>query len=417
MGPQSVLRARIEDAAGGEVASATGTGQTSGGDEKRDMKCIPYKSPTYPAKLKAFESFMHNSKRNISPESRRLCKYLLEKTHDLPRDSLFNNTAVVEALCEKIQYRNESRILRSITPLLVPSGEDLALIARSGQDSASTDLAEEGSAPPETSENLAPTDLSGKDLAQSSLSKLELLAEGLNERWTHCFPITHPRPQPEYSISFDSEAYTADQLARLRPFIGDLAAARARSFFMGTRDIFFPFLTCEVKSGAVGPSIADNQNAHSMTVAVRGIVHLFRQVNREKELDRQILAFSISHNDSLVRFYGHYAEIHGKTTKYYRHKIREFTFTTEADRWTAYHFTQNIYIHWMPQHLDLLYSAIDMLPLVNESDFETLPVSSKNNDNSTPNAASDSFSAYAPSSSNDPTAGKKNTRKRRKQKM
>jgi hypothetical protein len=61
---------------------------------------------------------------------------------------------------------------------------------------------------------------------------------------------------------------------------------------MATWQMYFPFLTCEVKCGAAG-----RQNAHSMTLAVRGVVELFRLVGREKELHREILAFSISHDD------------------------------------------------------------------------------------------------------------------------
>ena len=46
-----------------------------------------------------------------------------------------------------------------------------------------------------------------------------------------------------------------------------------------------------------------------MTYAVRGVVELYRAVKREKELHREILAFSISHDHRSVRIYGHYAII------------------------------------------------------------------------------------------------------------
>ncbi len=61
---------------------------------------------------------------------------------------------------------------------------------------------------------------------------------------------------------------------------------------MATYYMYFPFLTCEVKCGAVALDIADRQNAHSMPMVVRGVVELFRLVKREKELYREILAFS-----------------------------------------------------------------------------------------------------------------------------
>lgn len=83
---------------------------------------------------------------------------------------------------------------------------------------------------------------------------------------------------------------------------------------MGIYYIYFPFLICEVKCGAIALDIADRQNAHSMTMAVRGIIELFRLVKREKELYREILAFLVSYNNRTVRIYGHYPVINGKKT-------------------------------------------------------------------------------------------------------
>ena len=119
-----------------------------------------------------------------------------------------------------------------------------------------------------------------------------------------------------------------------------------------------------MKCGAAALDIADRQNAHSMTLAVRAIVELFRYVGREKELDREILAFSISHDHGAVRIYGHYAVIDGKSQKYYRHPIREFSFTElqGKERWTAYKFTKKVYEKWKPKHFERICSAIDAFP-------------------------------------------------------
>ncbi|KAF2476207.1 uncharacterized protein BDR25DRAFT_309636 [Lindgomyces ingoldianus] len=133
---------------------------------------------------------------------------------------------------------------------------------------------------------------------------------------------------------------------------------------MATYYIYFPFLTSEVKCGAAALDIADRQNAHSMTLAVRATVELFRLVGRERELHREILAFSTSHDHQLVRIYGHYPVIDGKDTKYYRHPIHEFSFTEldGREQWTAYKFTKNVYEIWMPNHFKRLCSAIDQIP-------------------------------------------------------
>ena len=49
--------------------------------------------------------------------------------------------------------------------------------------------------------------------------------------------------------------------------------------------MYFPLFTCEVKCATMGLLIADRQNTHSMTVAIRGVFELFRGVGREQEID------------------------------------------------------------------------------------------------------------------------------------
>ncbi|KAK0749632.1 hypothetical protein B0T18DRAFT_389187 [Schizothecium vesticola] len=118
--------------------------------------------------------------------------------------------------------------------------------------------------------------------------------------------------------------------------------------------MYFPFLTCEVKCGDGAIDVGDRQNAHSMTLAVRGIVELFR-----------FSPFPSPMTNQSVRIYGHYAVLDGKNTKYYRHPLRRFYFAEqggENDRWTAYQFTKNVYDKWMPKHYENICSAINQLP-------------------------------------------------------
>lgn len=137
-----------------------------------------------------------------------------------------------------------------------------------------------------------------------------------------------------------------------------------QSFFMATYYLYFPFLTCEVKCGATALDVADRQNAHGMTLAVRAVVELFRLVKREKELDREILTFSISHDHRSVRIYGHYPVIEATKVTFYRHPIRTFDFTEleGKDKWTAYKFVKSLYHTWMPTHFTRLSSVVDALP-------------------------------------------------------
>lgn len=101
---------------------------------------------------------------------------------------------------------------------------------------------------------------------------------------------------------------------------------------MVTTRMYFFFLACEVKCGAAALDVADRQNAHSMTVVVKEIVKLFKAMQRENELHQEILVFSISHDHSTVRIYGHYFVIEEDKTTFYRHPIRKFDFIEQNDK-------------------------------------------------------------------------------------
>lgn len=107
----------------------------------------------------------------------------------------------------------------------------------------------------------------------------------------------------------------------------------------------FHFFTYEVKCGNEAVNIIDWQNAHSASVAVKGIVELNRDVFRQNELHRKILALSIFHDQEVVRIYGHYHLIDGGETCFDRHSIHKFDFTAleEKEKWTAFKFTKNVF--------------------------------------------------------------------------
>ena len=127
--------------------------------------------------------------------------------------------------------------------------------------------------------------------------------------------------------------------------------------------MYFPFLTCEVKCGATGLDIADRQNAHSTTLAVRGVVELFKLAKRENELHRELLTFSISHDHRGVGLYGYYPITDGPKTKIYRHTIHAFDIIVlnGKERWTTYNFTVAVYNHSLTL-LKRICSVIDELP-------------------------------------------------------
>ncbi|KAK4896359.1 hypothetical protein LTR49_028148 [Elasticomyces elasticus] len=297
-------------------------GTTPSDQQPREAKSAPYKDQRYETLLETKGSFMGKHEAGVGDVSKSFHRKLLDTEQTLPDNSLFRDDLFDKA-CQNLQNKNEAKIVQDISRLIVPSAEHLALFG-------------------------------AKDL--------EILVESVNEGWNNSIPLIKTRPQPDYSAGFRRSAFTNEQLQKLQPFVGDLTDT---SYFMATYYMYFPFLTCEVKCGAAALDVADRQNAHSMTLAIRGVVELFRLAKREKEVDREILAFSISHDHSTVRIYGHYPVIEGENTAFYRHPIRKFDFTEQdgKEKWTAFKFTKNVYDVWMTIHFARICSVIDELPL------------------------------------------------------
>ena len=300
------------------------SGMTTPSDQQpREAKSAKYKTANYATVLATKGSFMDESDLDITDASRSLYRTLLHSKQAVPQDSLFRDD-LFKKTCRKIQDKNEARVIQDISRLIVPSAETLATYGA---------------------------------------THLDDLIEGVNEGWNSAIPFYGSRPQPDYSVGFGRSAFTDEQLEKLKPFIGKITDSYT-SYFMATWRMYFPFLTCEVECGAMALDVADRQNAHSMTLAVRGIVELYKAVRREKELHREILAFSISHDHRTVRIYGHYAIIEEDKTSFYRHPIKTFDFTSEEgkDKWTPYSFTKNVYDKHKPALLKRICSAVDDLP-------------------------------------------------------
>ena len=289
----------------------------------REVKSAQYNNPEYEIRLEQKGSYMRKSTLGITDASRGLCRTLLEKEQTVPQNTLFRDDLFDET-CESVQGRNEAMVVRDISPLICPSAQVLRIFGA---------------------------------------KHLNHLCESVNEGWNSVEEFEGTRPQPDYSVGFGRSAFSQEQLNKLKPFVGE-PGSKLLTHFMATTRVYFPFLTCEVKCGAAALDVADRQNAHSMSVAVRALVGLFRYVKREKELNREILAFSISHDHRSVRIYGHYAVIEGDKTTFYRHPIHTFDFTAldGKEKWTAYKFTKNVYDHHSLKLHEMICSGIDDLP-------------------------------------------------------
>ncbi|KAH8729123.1 hypothetical protein GQ44DRAFT_701579 [Phaeosphaeriaceae sp. PMI808] len=301
---------------------------TSNEQRPREQKSAPYRQPCYESQLGERGSFMDDYE-GISVESKELCQKLLMSPQSPPQATLFDDD-IFRSTLKLLKGRNEMRVIRDIAQLIVPSAELLAI---------------RGS------------------------KHLNILRETVNAGWINAVPFFGPRPQPDYSLGFKREAFTKDQLEKLLPFIG--CESDAHSQFAATHDMYFPFLTSEVKCGAIALDIADRQNAHSQTILQHGLFVLFRLVGRQNELHNSINGFSFSHSDVDVRIWAHLMVINGEDAEFYREPIAMFSIkkTAQTDnRWTAWTVVMNILDLWVTDHFKLVCSAIDMLPA--SLDFE-----------------------------------------------
>ncbi|KAL8819774.1 MAG: hypothetical protein Q9223_001873 [Gallowayella weberi] len=293
---------------------------TASDQKPREEKSAPYKSMYYPLLLETLgNSYMDDFEQGIAVTSKTICHDLLATNCITPTDTLFRDD-VFPIACRNLRDKNEARVIQDIARLLVPSPESLAALGA---------------------------------------KRLDVLAESVNEGWNNCVPVTSTRPQPDFAVGFRKSMFSDDQLVKLEPMLG---GPWSLSFFRATSYMYFPFLTCEVLCGAEALDIADRPNAHSMTIAVRGILELYKLAKRDKELYGRILTFSVSHDHRTVRLYGHYPIIDGSETKIYRHEIHTFDITAldGKDKWTTYSFVVAVYNHSLSL-LNAIRSVIDAL--------------------------------------------------------
>ena len=280
------------------------------------------KNPEYEKQLTVAGIYLEGGIATISKDDKDLCTSFLNADQLVPKISLFQDN-LFETTASRYLHRSEAMVFRDITPLITPSAELLHVFGS---------------------------------------THLTHVREDINTIWTKCICLASgPRPKPDFAVGLKSSAFTEMELKKLAPYVGD---SKELCFIKVTNDIFFPFLTCEAKCGEVGLTVADRQNAHSASIAVNAVVQLYKGVSREKEIDKKILAFSISHDNETVRIYGHYALIQEDKTSFYRYAIHKFDFTAldGKEKWTAYTFTKNLYDKFLPTHLERVKSAIIQLP-------------------------------------------------------
>lgn len=162
--------------------------------EKAEDKSLPYRSLGYEDELAIKGSHLVESLEGITEDSKLVYQSLLITAQAVPQNTLFRDDLLKET-CNRLQNRNEARIVKDISLLIAPSAESLAIY---------------------------------------SATELKHLIFNINERWGESIPITDTRPQPDYCVRFSRSAFTADQLQRLKPYIKSLVLINYFSFFLVT---------------------------------------------------------------------------------------------------------------------------------------------------------------------------------------
>ncbi|KAK5093563.1 hypothetical protein LTS08_008887, partial [Lithohypha guttulata] len=236
----------------------------------------------------------------------------------IPTDDLFDDDHF-PAFHTNLRGRSESRLGADLHPRIMPSVENLCI------------------------------------LGQQELGNLR---EGYNDSWIKSIPFYGPRPQPDHTIGYNWSNFNEQERRKLG------VEPTKKSLYTAREDIYFPFLTAEVKCGKQGLELADMPNAHSMTVHQRGIVDLARGAKRTNVVHRRVLGFSMSHDDNGARIYAHYPEVNGEEITYWRETLREFTFGRDKgkDRWRCYQFTINVCKIFALPFLKQLRELIEQLP-------------------------------------------------------
>ncbi|RMD39141.1 hypothetical protein DV735_g5988, partial [Chaetothyriales sp. CBS 134920] len=257
----------------------------------------------------------------VSKASKKLCEDMFNAEFEDPVYTLFPISQFL-LIWNRLRTRNEFRINRDLTPLLVPSPELLFFCG---------------------------------------YSELEHIAEEVCADFTKSKPLAGAKPRPDFSVGIAPSAFTDEEIAKLK---NHSSPERATLF---TDNIYFPFLLCEAKCGSQVVSIADRQNIRSSSMAVNAIVQLHQVLGDDQasaKLSGQILVFSISHTDEHVKIYGHYAIITGAKVTFYRHRIDSFNLgpgKNAGNRKKAYDFVREIYKSFYPAHLKRIQDALGQM--------------------------------------------------------
>lgn len=244
----------------------------------------------------------------ITEEDRILCDRILQAQYKLPTEWSYQNNNFLKIL-DKALYRNEARVRRDIGPHIMPSPE--------------------------------------VHHAQGDLG-LEHVAEGVDAQWTKCTSLCGPKSRPDVSHGLSRFVFTPQERIKLNS--NNTCACES---------MILPFYICEAKCFDKSIEESELQALHSASVASNAVIQMYQKISAADELHGRILVFSVSHNQRVVKVFGHYAMIDGDKATFYRHRLFETDLKTDAgNRNKPYQIARGIWEHFYPIHLQRIRHAL-----------------------------------------------------------
>ncbi|QKX63199.1 uncharacterized protein TRUGW13939_10368 [Talaromyces rugulosus] len=286
----------------------------------RDAKSSAYKAVNYVTILETKGCFMRQSSSSPHPDDIALCERLLHQPIEPPQGTLFDDEYITD-FHNALQNRSEARLFVDLHPLLMPSAENQFI--------------------------------QGK-------TRLKDVIDGYNDLWVKTEPIYGPKPQPDHARGLKWSTFSESQRRRLG------IKPDEKSPYTAREDMYFPYVTAEIKCGNQALELADRQNMHSMCIALRAVVSLSRAAGCPEKVHRRILGFSLSHELEGLRIYGYYPEIDGGNTSYFRWPVAQLNIWTKEDKWACYRFMENVDREFLPIHTDRLIRLLEDVPDLEE---------------------------------------------------
>ncbi|KAF2158736.1 hypothetical protein M409DRAFT_61395 [Zasmidium cellare ATCC 36951] len=267
----------------------------------------------------------------ITEECQKLCEKLLQAEYAMPADAPYRQDRLAKVLR---RFRNEARVVRDVTPIVVPSPELLHIDGH---------------------------------------AELDDVCEAMNAEWTQSDTLCGPRPKPDFVTGLSAAAFTKEEREKLQ-----------MSHTSACPNLFPENIDRPIEE-------AERQAMHSASIATRAVVELFRKISATAEVHEKILAFSVAHNHSMVMIFAHFATVNDQQTSFFRRllHLHRFAEDLESTAWTkSYQIIRAIYEHFVPRHLARIQGALSRMRSPSLASFATQLGIDEDSQASTPDQSS-----------------------------